>query len=303
MDKLAVIDLGSNTFHLLIVQMKIGGGFDIVFRKRVFTGLSDGGISVIKEHKINQGLETIREFRDILDMFHNPRLSVIGTAALRNASNRSVFIDQAETILQSKINIIDGIQEADYIYKGMTLHQDLQSGAHLIMDVGGGSTEFILVNEGEKIWSNSYPLGVGMLHEEFHKTEPITNSAIHNLTVYVQQMTAEIAKIIGPYKPFTLAGASGSFEILLMMTGIKISQNNINTVTNEKFLAIYDKIITSDEAQRNTIEGLPSERVKLIVVGMVLKKAIFDLLQPEKILVSPYSLKEGVLREMIEETP
>jgi exopolyphosphatase/guanosine-5'-triphosphate,3'-diphosphate pyrophosphatase len=296
----AVIDLGSNTFHLLIVQLRIDGGFDVVFRKRVFTGLSDGGIQVIKEEKIIIGLETIKDFAKILEDYDNPQLRVLGTAVLRKASNRSIFIAKAESILKTKINIIDGIQEADYIYKGMTLHQELQKETHLIMDVGGGSTELILIVDGTKKWANSYPLGVGMLHERFHNTEPISSLDLQNLIDHVHSVVTELPEIVTQYQPSTLVGASGSFEILQMMAGIPSDPSEISIIDNERFLAIYKKIITSDEGERYDLQGLPYERVKLIVVGMALKKAIFDMIQPKKILVSPFALKEGVLREMIE---
>lgn len=300
MKNLAVIDLGSNTFHLLIIQVSDRDKFDILYRKRIFTGLSEGGVAIIKDSKIEEGLEAIRLFKKILRAHGNPTLKVIGTAVLRKASNRQVFIEQAEAILDTPITIIDGIKEAHYIYKGTTLHKELQIGSHLIMDIGGGSTEFILINNGEKIWSNSYPLGVGILYERFHKTDPINLSDLHNLFEYVKGLVSDLPTIIAPYHPLSLTGASGSFEILQLMTFGHVNDHQLNFIENNTFLAIYDQIINADETQRQQMKGLPIERVKLIVVGMALKRAIYNIVQPEKLIVSPYALKEGVLREMLD---
>ena len=295
----AVIDLGSNTFHLLIVNVTEQGSFETLLRKRVFTGLSDGGVDVIKKEKIISGLETIQDFKKILTTYRGPQLKVIGTAVLRKASNRMEFISPAEDILGTKIDIIDGIREADLIYKGMLLLDGMQTGTHLIMDIGGGSTEFILIKEGKKAWSNSYPLGVGILHELFHKSDPITLSELEALKTYVLETIADMIAHIKEHKPAFLAGASGSFEILQSMSGYEISHHEISHIDVQQFYDLHDIIINADETERAMLQGLPPERIKLIVVGMALKKIIVDLIRPQSILVSPYALKEGVIHEML----
>lgn len=302
MTKYAVIDLGSNTFHLLIIQVHDPNKFEIIFRKRIFTGLSEGGVDIIKEEKIIKGLDAIRYFRTILTEHHNPSLVVIGTAILRHASNKEIFIRQAEDILKTDITVIDGLTEADYIFKGITLHEEICQGAHLIMDVGGGSTELILINNGQKIWAKSYPLGVGILHERFHKSEPISKTNLHELREYILHTVRELKNVIMPYQPLYLTGASGSFEILQMMSHGYVDDHKLNYIDNDTFFEIYHKIINADATQRLQLKGMPPDRVKLIVVAMALKKVIHDIVQPQNIIVSPYALKEGVLRDMIRKT-
>jgi exopolyphosphatase/guanosine-5'-triphosphate,3'-diphosphate pyrophosphatase len=299
MQSLAVIDLGSNTFHLLIVGIKATGKFDIIFRQRVFVGLSDGGVRNIKQEKIEFGLEVLKEFKTHINHYGHPTLKVIGTAILRNASNRQVFIDRATHILGKEIEIIDGIREADLIFKGITLTDTFSTGTHLIMDIGGGSTEFVVISNGIKIWSNSYLIGVGVLHEMFHKSEPISAADLTKLKLYVLDQIYDMLEVLKIYRPETLAGASGSFEVLQTMTGLKIAEDNVSVISAEDFLHIYDLIVNSDLASRKNLEGMPKERAKLIVVGMALKKIIFDMIQPTSIVVSPYALKEGVISEMI----
>jgi exopolyphosphatase/guanosine-5'-triphosphate,3'-diphosphate pyrophosphatase len=299
MKKYAVIDLGSNTFHLLIVEKKSDNTFETLFRKRVFTGLSDGGIDVIKEDRINYGLETISEFKRILASYDFPTLRVVGTAVLRKAANRQMFIDQANKILEAEIEIIDGDTEADYIFKGIMLLEEMKSGTHLIMDIGGGSTEFILIQDGIKLWSKSFQIGVGVLHQSYHNTEPINETDLRLMKSFILNTVADLIPIIDRYKPSTLTGASGSFEVLQSMSGFDLQYNQLTSVSTDFFYNMYDSIISLNYEQREKLKGLPKERVKLIVVGMVLKKIICDLIQPGHILVSPYALKEGILSEMI----
>lgn len=299
MKKIAVIDLGSNTFHLLIVKVGEDHTFETIYRERVFTGLSDGGIDVIRTEKLVLGLETIRHFKKKLDQYEVVELKVIGTAVLRKASNRQVFIDEAHDILKDKINIIDGQKEAEYIYKGIMLLPTLRKGTHLIMDIGGGSTEFILVSEGKKIWSGSYTLGVGVLHNLFHHHEPIAKTSLSEMKAFVNDSLKDMQDILKNYTIENLIGASGSFEVLQSMTSKEIEETNISTISIDEFEKIFNIIVNTNYAERSKLQGLPVERVKLIVVGIVLKKIIADLIKPSKIVVSPFALKEGVLSDMI----
>ena len=301
MKRIAVIDLGSNTFHLLIVKVDDDHTFTTVYRERVFTGLSDGGIDIIREEKLIFGLETIRQFKRKLDENEVSELQVVGTAVLRKASNRQLFINEANAILKTEINIIDGQKEAEYIYKGIMMLPILRIGTHLIMDIGGGSTEFILVSEGHKIWSGSYTLGVGVLHNLFHHNEPIAETSLQSMTEYVKTMLSDMQDVIKNYTVEYLIGASGSFEVLQLMTSKDVDETNISTISNEEFEEIYHEIVKSDYEERAKLPGLPVERVKLIVVGIALKKIIADMVNPSKTVVSPYALKEGVLSDMIKE--
>ena len=297
-ERLGVIDLGSNTFHLLIVEHSGGNQFNPIFRKRIFTSLSEGGINHIRAERIEAGLTSLRAFKNYLDQYECKRIKVVGTAVLRTASNRNEFIKEAEKILGNIIYIIDGIREAEYIYKGITLSPEVNKGTHLVMDIGGGSTEFILIREGEKLFSKSYVIGVGTLFELFHKSEPISKKETKDLFSYIQHKTEDLKSVIQEYQPEYLTGASGSFEVLQLMSGMPVCHNTTFQISRQTFLKIYEDVVSADEMTRKNMEGLPEERVKLIVVGMILKRAIFDLVDPTCIYVSPFSLKEGILQEM-----
>ncbi len=299
MNRYAVIDLGSNTFHLLISDVNNQGLLSEVYRQRAFTFLSDGGIDMIQEHRIVHGLKVLESFKQEINHHKPIQLRVIGTAVLRSASNRMEFISPAEKILGVPIEIIDGNTEADYIYKGITISKELNQDQHLIMDVGGGSTEFILIQDGKKIIAESFKLGVGVLHAMFHKNDPIQPAEIEAISLYIQETLSPFLDQIRKIRIKSLVGASGSFEILESMRMRDVSTSKVSEVSLQEFDELYDKIIPSCEAERLEMPGLPKERVQLIVVGMILKKVVLDLFKPQVILVSPYALKEGILREMV----
>ncbi len=299
MDTYAVIDLGSNTFHLLIAKYKEGVLLPI-FKKRFFTKLSDGGVDFIKPERYQQGLSALHEFSTILETYHQPQLRVIGTAVLRQAQNRHDFIYEAERILNATIEIIDGDLEADFIFKGVTLLKNVQKGQHLIMDIGGGSTEFIIVNDGQKMWSKSFHLGIGFLHSKFHDDYPLSSTQLDGLKEYIIQSTLELKNEITQHNIQSLVGASGSFEILQSMLGREPSNTDLDPIDISDLENIYNLMSGKNLEELFNLPGLPRDRAKLAMTGMTLMKTICDEMSIPLIQVSPFALKEGVIRDMAE---
>lgn len=269
-----------------------------VYRERAFTFLSDGGIERIREERILEGLKVLESFQRKINQYNPIKLRVIGTAVLRSASNRKDFINGAQRILGVPVEIIDGDTEADYIYKGITISKTLHHGRHLIMDVGGGSTEFIWIEDNKKILAQSFTLGAGVLHAKFHKNDPISDQEITDITSHIQKTIDTFYQKCKDSPLSSLVGASGSFEILESMMSHEVSTTEVTKVNLDTFKNLHNIIVHSSKEERLKMPGLPLERVKLIVVGMILKKTIIDLFKPQYILVSPYALKEGILMEM-----
>lgn len=298
--KYGVIDLGSNTFHLLIAEYQGSGTFREIFRHRAFTGLSKGGIEIIQNESIEKGLNTLDYFAKVLKAHDLTHVSVIGTAALRTASNRQEFIEAAERIIGYPIKIIEGTQEAWYIYKGITMIPETNVGTHLIADIGGGSTEFILIENGEMIKAQSFKLGIGVLANLFHHNEPISKSSLTDMHIYIKETIAPFLSEVKNFEIQQLIGASGSFEILESLCGATVNYGSYNYIDLQSLYNVHDLIVNADLEQRLIIEKLPTERAKLSPVGLALMKSIVNIFNPAKIMVSSYAMKEGILRELIE---
>lgn len=296
--KYAVIDFGSNTFHLLIVESTNPPNFQELNRLRKFTGLCDGGISYIKKESMIKSLAACIEMKSMLDDYQIDDFRLIGTAALRSAENANEFISHAENIFQSKIEIIDGQYEAELIYKGINLLCDMKE-VSIIMDIGGGSTEIMAVKDNKLIWKNSYTLGVGVMYVLFHKEEPISHKHQITLRQYIIDTMADFFEWVKDYNIINFIGASGSFEVFESMTGRPTYKNKTNTIPISQVKHIIHKLIPLSLNQRNETEGLPLSRTKYIVVAMNLIDVILDKLNVDNLIVCPYSLKEGVLSEMM----
>jgi len=295
--RVGIIDLGSNTFHLLIVDFLDNKSFKEVKKARSFVGLAEDGIENLSQKAMDKGLEALASFKSILESHNVSHIKVTGTAALRSAKNKDTFIRAVKENLGFDIEVINGDREADLIFKGVSLLHPINDN-HVIMDIGGGSVEFIVVNKGANIWSRSYNIGVGVLHNKFHKTEPIAKSEVTDLVAFLQSELKEFKEIINNVNIDSLIGASGSFEVVESMNGNLISTEKISEVSLEDYWRVSSRVIDASYEERGEMKGLPSSRVKLIVVAMILIDVVIQMINPKKILISPFALKEGLLSEL-----
>jgi len=292
-----ILDLGSNTFHLLIAEFS-NGKFEIKLKKRIFVGLAEGGIESIKKSALQRAENALSQFAAIVSNQNLDKFQIIGTAALRSAKNAQLIQNICIHLFKKKIDIIDGAREADLIYKGVKQVAKIEKGNHLIMDIGGGSTEFILIEKGKNIWAKSFNVGVGILHNLFHKNEPISFKEIDSLNAYLDTTLSQLIKKVSTLKIDSLIGASGSFEIIASMTNKPIFDHQTQLIDIGDFYKIAYKVISSDYEKRAGLAGMPATRVKLSVVAFLKLKFILDLVKPKTIEVSPYALKEGLLAEI-----
>ena len=151
-NRFGIIDLGSNTFHILIVDILPDKSFSIIHKERSFVGLAEDGMETLSQKAIDKGLNTLVNFKNLLKKHQVTDFKITGTAALRSAQNKDIFINAVNEQLGFDIEVIQGEREAELIFKGVSILHPM-NGNYIIMDVGGGSVEFILVNHGKKTWS------------------------------------------------------------------------------------------------------------------------------------------------------
>jgi exopolyphosphatase/guanosine-5'-triphosphate,3'-diphosphate pyrophosphatase len=296
--KLGVIDLGSNTFHVLIVKRNDDGSFETLHKERAFVGLAENGIEYLSEQAINRGMAALVKFSESLKEYKVSQLSVIGTSALRSASNSSIFCQQVKDHLDIDIEIIDGEREAELIYRGVRKLIKSDDGYQIIMDVGGGSVEFILVENDQLLWSASYELGVGVLFNHIIISDPCTKADIDTISQFIDKEMKSLKAIVSEKSVDAIIGASGSFEVVQIMNGEEVSPNSMTEISLADYHYISQRIISSTVAERMNMKGLPELRVKLIVVAMILIDKAIEIIKPKRLLVSPFALKEGVLSEL-----
>lgn len=298
--RLAVIDLGSNTFHLLICEAGPDGRILVIYKERIYVKLASAGLGYIDAESEARGVEAMRRFAEQLQAYGVTRTRCIGTSALREASNGLEVARHFTEVSGLPIEIIDGQQEAVFIYKGIRAALPPLDQPVLIMDIGGGSVEFILYQNGHISFKESYKIGVAVLYRRFHHTDPISHESLVELESFVGENLKDLIQQMHAVPSYYLAGASGSFEVLYDVLP-KIQEGEAWAELDTRGLMDYlNEVIGLDMTARRSIPEIPIERLDYIVVAYALIRFIFRQIPPERLFFCEYSLKEGVLAEELE---
>lgn len=297
--KYAVIDLGTNTFHLLIIERLTEGISNEIYRERIFVKLAEDGIGKIGENAYQRGLKALKHFQEIITSHQIEDLKAFGTAALRTASNGEKFIKDVQSRIGMTIQLIPGKEEARLIHLGVIQAVELGKEKGLIMDIGGGSVEFIIADKNKVFWTESFPIGVAVLHNVFHKKEPIHPAEIEMIHAHLDDLLQPLFNILKKYKTPCLVGASGTFDVLENLLPLLKQTELSANIDVKNFHPLYQKIIKMNMEERRSKDGIPLSRADMIVVAMVLIKYIIKKAGIEKIMVSAYAMKEGILWEMV----
>lgn len=303
MKHVAIIDMGTNTFHLMLATIT-SEGFIINYREKVPVKIGMGGINegYITHEGIERAVKAMKDFKTTIQEARIENALAFGTSALRNAKNGEEVVKRIEAESGIKTQIISGLQEAEYIYNGARASMDMGSEKSLIMDIGGGSVEFIIGNEKEIFWSHSFEIGGQRLLEKFQKHDPIAKEEVEDLFIFFTKELALLLKKLKIYNPKTLIGSSGTFDTL---SDIYCWKNNLplkdtpeTPFSMDAFDDIYEEFLRKDRAARMQIPGMIEMRVDMIVVACCLIKFLLSSHDFDRIRVSSYSLKEGVLASL-----
>jgi len=307
--RLAVIDCGTNTFHLLVIDARDPHHRKIIFKKTLPVKLGEGGYAekIIAPPAFQRGIDALAAFRKYLDIYRPEKLAAFGTAALRNARNSRKFITTAKKQAGIEIEIIDGDREAAMIYYGVRLATALSAAPVLIMDIGGGSTEFIICNNKKILWKKSFHIGASQLMQQFMPSDPIMPSEIKALNNFFLKKLSPLLKqpeLLNLHIE-TLIGSSGSFDTFAELAGWHFHNTDVlkgkkeSEINPEQNRFIHRALMQSTSAQRKKMKGMELLRVDLIVVASVLLTFVLRKLKIKKITWSGYALKEGMIYSLL----
>ena len=304
--RIAVIDMGTNTFHLLLAEVS-DKGYEVLHRDRVPVKIGEGGISrgIIAEAAMERAVSTLKAFRRTIDEAGADRIFATATSAVRSAANGEELKKRVKTETGIEIRIIGGDEEAEAIYEGVRNALDLGEQPSLILDVGGGSIEFVIGNRDEIYWEQSFEMGGQRLLDKFHQSDPISDDDLNLLTGYLESNLQPLLTACDRYQPQVLVGSSGTFDTL---SDIFRNEENISLesdatelpLTVEGFERIYKKLISLPREDRLNIPGMIEMRVDMIVVACVLVKFVVDRIGIGQIRVSSFALKEGILMRILD---
>jgi exopolyphosphatase/guanosine-5'-triphosphate,3'-diphosphate pyrophosphatase len=305
--RIAIIDLGTNTFNLLIAELHTRGTYEILYKNKIASKLGEGGINlgVILPIPFQRGLDAMREHQKAIAEYGAEKVYALATSAIRSAANGEEFIRRAEEETGIKIEIISGDREAELVYYGVRSAVKMDERYSLIMDIGGGSTEFIIADREKIIWAQSFQLGAARLLERFHESDPITHWEREALSNYLIRELQPLFMAVSRYPVVELIGSSGSFDSLAEMIAHRYHSISVlrgkteYTFNLEDSQAIYLEILESTRVDRLKMKGLIEMRVDMIVVSAILIHMVIGQLKIPQMRLSTFSLKEGVLWELL----
>lgn len=303
-DSVAIIDLGTNTFHLLIAEITSNVNFRQLYKTKTVVKLLNvearEGFPITPE-LMTKAIQTIDEFYDKIKQFNVNRIVCFATSAIRSASNGNDLIEAIKKNTGIKTKIISGIEEAKLIYNGVRQALKIGKEKSLIMDIGGGSVEFIIADESKIYLAESYNIGGARLKKKFHQGDIITSEEIQKLTSYLADILKEMLLKAQEYNINTIIGSSGSFDTFIDMAYHQFLKKKTSNKSTEHELAlnhfkkIHIQLIQSTYNERVKIKGMKEFRADMIVAASVLTNFVIEQANIQRIRVSSYALKEGVL--------
>ncbi|MBK8847216.1 MAG: exopolyphosphatase [Bacteroidetes bacterium] len=301
-NKLAVIDCGTNTFNL-IIACKSGSSFNVLFEEKRAVKLGEGGIAAgfISNEAIARAIAVLVYSKERANEYACTAIHAIGTAALRSAKNSSEVISQIEIATGIHIDLIDGAIEAEWIHKGVLLDQFYRDRHIMIMDIGGGSTEFIISQSNTIEWKQSFALGAALLLDKFKPESKINNEQILELNQYLESLLIPLFENLNKYKPNILVGSAGSFETFASMIeyskGVTDSSDSAMRYRFDtgELNRLHEQLVNSTLEQRLAMQGLWAPRADMIVLASVLFNYVRNNYFFNEYYMTHYSLREGIL--------
>jgi exopolyphosphatase/guanosine-5'-triphosphate,3'-diphosphate pyrophosphatase len=298
--EIAVIDCGTNTFNLLIASINNNGLKILIKKKRVVKLAQDFDNKIICDKAIIRAENAMVYFKQIINesKIHRNSVYCVGTSAIREAKNQIDFIREVYSATKIKIEPISGLQEATYIFKGILEEHIFSDECVLIMDIGGGSVEFIISIERKIVWKKSFPIGAAKILNRIQPHFPFNTNDVKAISNLFDSELNELISAIEKYQPHLLIGSSGSFDSLIsirnklfLKVGIEEQNNRLKANT---FQLIFKELIKKDYPALLKTPGLLRMRAKMIVPSIMLIKFVIQKMGKTEIIVSKYSLKEGL---------
>ncbi|MEN8202378.1 MAG: Ppx/GppA phosphatase family protein [Bacteroidota bacterium] len=300
---LAILDFGTNTFNLLIAE-RGDGSFNILHASKQPVKLGRGGIQVnrITPDAFERGFVAISNHMETIKQYPVDEIRAFATSAIRNAANGQEFVEKVRKRFGFRVKVISGKREADLIYKGVRQAIPMKEEKMMILDIGGGSNEFIICNKEGIIWKRSFEVGMARMLERFSLSDPITPEEVRALESHYRQELQPLLDIIKKEKPKALIGASGSFDTFYSLISHSKDREADGLHGRELPLKEYRKLhkllVRSSTEERKAMPGMEPVRVEMIVAATIFVSFVLRACQIRQLYHSEFALKEGVISEL-----
>ncbi len=305
--QIAIIDLGTNTFNLMVAETR-GTSYDILLEDKYHAKLGKGGINnnMILPEAMERGLDGLRHHINTLTRYQVERVHCFATAAIRSAKNGQEFVQRVKQELDLDILVIDGQREAELIYDGVKQVFPMSNEHVLILDIGGGSNEFVVANKDGVKWKHSFNLGVARLLDRFKPSDPITDEEIARVEAYFEMELQLLFESVKGFGITRLVGSSGSFDTLVSVIAGKYHphfdavKSTSFEISMERYLEVHNEFLKSTLEERRVLKGMDVQRLELIVLGSMFINFVVKRLGLTHIHQVSFALKEGAIFQLIQ---
>ncbi len=300
------MDLGSNSFHLVIADVHPDGSFTPVSGEKEMLRLGDvvSREGMITLEAADAAVATMRRFRLIAEAAGATEILACATSALRTASNGDEVLDRIEREAGITADVIDGLEEARLIFTAIRAAVTIDPSPAVCFDLGGGSLEIMVGDVGGLAWAASERLGVARLSAEFVRSDPISEADRRRLRQHIVSVLGPRAVDAGELEPKMAIGSSGTIEDLGHMIAARRDAKMPRTFhhlsfTRSELDELRDVLVQSTSAQRKKLDGLDAKRVDLIVAGAELMSIAMELFDIAEMTVSEWALREGMVLDAV----
>ncbi|MBM7614693.1 exopolyphosphatase [Alkaliphilus hydrothermalis] len=298
--KFAIIDLGSNSVRMIIMKIDQDHSYRMIDEAKEMVRLSEGmgREMILKPTPIKRTIKALKLFKKLLEVHHVDEVFLVATAAVRNAINQKEFLQIVYTETGFEFEVITGEKEGYYAYLGVINTIDINEC--VIIDVGGGSTELVLVENRQIKEAISFPFGAVILTEGYLDRKQESTEKMKQLEEYIAKQFKKVdwlKKAVG----LPVVGIGGTARTLA-----KINKNEIEfpltslhnyQITSKEMIAAFNKVSKAKIHERKNIPGVNKERADIIVGGIVPIKCLVEYLKADKLIISGNGLREGVFFE------
>ncbi len=305
--RIAIIDLGTNTINLLIVEQKGEESYHILHESKYPAKLGKGGINdkTILPEAMERGILALKTHQKTMEPFHVEKTVCMATAAIRSATNGQEFVKKAKDECGLDINVIDGQKEAQLIFDGVKQVVPINDEQVMILDIGGGSNEFIIANKDGVLWKHSFDLGIARLLDRFQPSDPITDEEVESVEAYIKKELALLYDAFKTYPCDTLIGSSGSFDTISgMIAAIHHPHLDMKKVMTyhiplDFVKELHLKFLKSTHDEREKMERMDPHRVEMIVLASIFINFIVRDFKIKNFWQCAFALKEGTIYQIL----
>ncbi|MCK5336572.1 MAG: exopolyphosphatase [Gammaproteobacteria bacterium] len=296
---IAAVDLGSNSFHMIVASIEENGTLKVIdkIKEMVRLGAGLNGRNYLDEETQQRALDCLSRFSQRLQNIHKKDIRIAGTNTLRIAKNSNKFIKRARKVLNHRIDIISGVEEARLVYHGAVYSLAELGNTRLVVDIGGGSTEVIIGKDNKPIKLESLEMGCVSITQKFFSDGVITKSRLKEADIFARQQVEAVRRVYLKTGWEQCVGTSGSIRSISKV--LLATEMTDGTITDKSLKQLLDKLLKFELLNKIKLDGLNSDRQPVFIGGVIVLNAIFKALKLKEMIASDGALREGLMLDVV----